>query len=722
IRMFVRTALIVAILSNSALAQDAAPPDSPAQLPEAVEVQTADGADQDAVTTEDTTPPAFFNDSVSEPINVVCPFKGDVEYERGEVTCGFIEVPENRSNPASRTIRLLFTQLHAKAGLELDEDDKPKAKDGDEEEEELVERDDPIAYLTGGPGAAVPYYVKRFLDHDLHKTRDIYILQQRGIEESGAFCPFFGTIRPELSVAKSTIEAELESAQRLRDCLTAAKARGVDISAYNTVENAHDVRALRRALGFDDWNVWGISYGSHLGQMLTQVDPDGIRALVLDAIVPNNLEELMRIGKWLSIDFEQLFERCEETGGPHCDGLEERFKTVFTAPWVRVEAPDEEVVPAGEFYLPPYIAGFLAFSMLYEQDKYPAIPAVMDHFIEKFEKGDTELFAGLAGILSGSGDQGMSNAVSCNDGYYQVAAEDLPKDLEEYPLFTAAVFSLEGAQAKAQVCIDVGAAPRDRADYQLVQTDIPTLIVNGRWDPVTPPPLAELIAPGFSNGRLILVPYAGHGPTRSMSECSGEVLTAFYDDPGQDLAQLDASCFEEGPGAPEFTRYQTTDLPLKAASLLAHDDKKPLIIAGATAGTSALVLIIGLLLIPLSFFARLGLFGGTGELAVGDGLTRLLAFMTALAGVGGLVVFGVGGAKAYEIAEESLVAGMAWPAPIAPALLLLAAVLGIALVVRTITVRRREPIRFGTVLGFVLMGVAAVTLCLTTLLWDLGPF
>ncbi|MEM9387946.1 MAG: alpha/beta fold hydrolase [Pseudomonadota bacterium] len=719
--MFVRTAVLITILFNGALAQDDPALDQPArELQRAFDVQPSEGLGGGTTAALDLTIPTMFNDSVNGPINVVCPFKDDVDYKPGEVTCGFIEVPENRSDPDSRTIRLLFTKLHAKAGLEPDPDDEDK--DGDDDEEELVERDDPIGYLTGGPGAPVAYYVKRFIDHDLLKTRDIYILQQRGIEESGAFCPFFGTIRPELSVAKSMREAELEMAQRIRDCLDAATARGVDVSAYNTVENAHDVRALRRALGFDTWNVWGISYGSHLGQMLTQIDPDGIRALVIDAIVPNNLEELMRFGKWLALDFEKLFERCDETGGPHCEGLEERFDALFDAPWLRVDAPDEEVVPAGEFHLPPYIGGFLAFSMLYEQDKYPAIPAVMDHLVEKFEQGDSDLFTGLGGILSGGGDQGMSSAIRCNDGYYQAAADDLPKDLEEYPRVAAAVSSLEGAQALAQACIDGGAAPRDRADYQLVQTDIPTLIINGRWDPITPPPLAELIAPGFSNGRLILVPYAGHGPTRSMSECSGKVLTAFYDDPSQDLGQLDALCFEEGPGAPEFTRYKTTDLPLSAFSLLALDEKKPLIIAGVSAGTSALILLIGLLLIPTGVIARIRVFGGAQGLAIGDGSTRLLAFVTALTGVGGLALLGIGAGKAYKIAEESLVAGMAWPAPIGPWLLLLAALCGLALTVRTVTRRLQEPVRLGTVLGFVLMGAAAIVLLVTAFLWDLGPF
>lgn len=684
-------------------------------LQEAPEVDAAASSEVEGLTAE-VAEAAFFNESVSAPIPVVCPFKGQIDYEVGEVTCGFIEVPENRSDPESRTIRLLYAHLHAKAGLERDEDEVA------EDEEPLVERADPIAYLTGGPGASIPYYVGRFINHDLLNTRDIYVLQQRGIEESGAFCPFYSTIRPEATAAKTIEESELQSAERLRACLVSARERGVDITAYNTVENAHDVRSLRQALGFETWNVWGISYGSHLGQMLTQVDPEGIRALVLDAIVPNNLQDLMRFAKWFAEDFEKIFERCAETNGPHCEGLEERLMATFSMPWIRVEAPDAEIAPAGEAYLPPYIAAYLAFSMMYEQDKYPAMPAVLDHLVAKIEEGDPSLFTAFAGVLAGGGDQGMSTAIRCNDGYYQAAADDLPRDLEEYPVIAAALASVEGSRAIAQACIDAGAGPRDRADYQLVETDIPTLIINGMWDPITPPPLAELIAPGFSNGRLVLVPYAGHGPTRSMSECSGEVLTAFYDDPAQDLSALDASCFEEGPGAPEFVQYQTTDLPLKAASLAAEDEMKPLILAGVSAGASALVLILGLIMIPLGFFARVGSFGRSSELATGNGSTRLLAFLTAVSGVAGLALLGIGAGQAMSIAEESLIVGLATPANFGPWALLVAAVLGAILVLRTVLMRFGQAVRPGTFIGFVLIGASAVALFVTAWCWDLGPF
>jgi hypothetical protein len=129
---------------------------------------------------------AFVNDYVSDVTNVVCPFKNDIDYEPGRVRCGFITVPENREVPDSRLLRIIFTQIVAEASLENDDDDSSK-----DDEEVLEARQDPIIYLTGGPGAGMEFYVSRFLEHDLTKTRDLFILNQRGIGDSEELCPYY---------------------------------------------------------------------------------------------------------------------------------------------------------------------------------------------------------------------------------------------------------------------------------------------------------------------------------------------------------------------------------------------------------------------------------------------------------------------------------------------------------------------------------------------------
>jgi hypothetical protein len=106
----------------------------------------------------------------------VCPFKGRIEYDPGEIECGLLQVPENREDPDSRFIELHFVKLNSTWDDEEEQDD-------DEEDSGLEpgKRDDPVIYLTGGPGAVAEGYVERFKDHGIRKHRDLYILEQRGI-------------------------------------------------------------------------------------------------------------------------------------------------------------------------------------------------------------------------------------------------------------------------------------------------------------------------------------------------------------------------------------------------------------------------------------------------------------------------------------------------------------------------------------------------------------
>ena len=89
---------------------------------------------------------------------IVCPFKGDIEYEPGEIECGLLQVPENREIPDSRFIELHFVKLNSTWDDEAEDDDED-----DEEETSLApgRRDDVVIYLTGGPGVHVKTYIER---------------------------------------------------------------------------------------------------------------------------------------------------------------------------------------------------------------------------------------------------------------------------------------------------------------------------------------------------------------------------------------------------------------------------------------------------------------------------------------------------------------------------------------------------------------------------------
>mgnify|MGYP006283163215 CR=1 FL=1 len=646
------------------------------------------------------------------PVDLVCPFRGEIDYEPGEIECGFITVPENRADPDSRLLRIHFVRI---------------AATGDENTEAGAEpevRDDPIIYLTGGPGVGVGLYVERLREHEVLRHRDLYIIEQRGIGASGDLCPHFSDTNRAALWTESVFEAEVEAGERMRACFQVAAAAGIDLSGYNTIENARDVRALREALGLEQWNVWGISYGSHLGQMLLREDPDGVRAIVLDAIVPNDIGDLMRIGRWASLVLDNIVSTCDNASV--CENLQERFDHALAQAKVDpviVETDQVELFPAGKVRFGGEILAFAPFMMMYEQDAHPAVPAVMDTLITAIKTRDMTVFDLLASDDdAGSGIPiylGMANAIRCNDGYYAAAAAVAASDLAENPRFQNLLFTPEGAAYQARVCEEEGLGPRNRDAYAPIETDIPTLIVNGAWDPVTPPALARAIVPGFTSGRYIEVPYAGHGPTRSMSECAGGVLTAFFDD--RDPAALDASCLEEGVARPAYLDLFQTNA-IRRAGIMAARDPKTLAGPGAWAGVSLLVLIFAFFAFPLAWLTRAVDRRTTGALAVPAAGVRWLAWCAALSGLGFAGLMGFAGYQASEVSQFALLTGLAPFAAMASWLSVVAGLFGLAGIVQVWRARSGgTTVRSGTLAGVTLTGLAALSLMVFAFVWDLAP-
>ena len=163
----------------------------------------------------------------------VCPFKEDIDSEPGDIECGLLQVPENRENPESRFIELHFVKLNSTWDDEAEEDD-------DDEQTSLApgKRDDVVIYLTGGPGAHASTYVERFKDHRILKHRDMFILEQRGIGYSDDFCPEYSARKPERFDVATYDERQQASLEAADDCAANAVAAGVDITGYNTIENA----------------------------------------------------------------------------------------------------------------------------------------------------------------------------------------------------------------------------------------------------------------------------------------------------------------------------------------------------------------------------------------------------------------------------------------------------------------------------------------------------
>ncbi len=657
--------------------------------------------------------------------STICPFKGDIDYEPGDIECGFLQVPENRENPDSRMIELLYVKLNARWGK--DDFEENRNEEALEYAEGLADgrREDPVIYLTGGPGSPVTYYVNRFKDHTLIDYRDLYILEQRGIAHSGDFCPWFNIRKPEAADAKTWDEyTEVDNIART-DCATNAAAAGVDLSAYNTIENARDVKALRRALGFEDWNVWGISYGSILAQAYIKEDPEGIRAVAIDAIVPLDVQEdpeYWRVIHWYVRDLEKIQEVCQSQ--PDCaerypdipGRLRRAVQTVIDHP-IEVDVKDTEIFPSGKIRAFADIAALLPFTLFYEQDNYPALPGFIYAWADVLERRDEAVFKTFAGAIGAGGlfdgSLGMYMAIFCNDGHQQAQGVASNRDIEAYPVLGQVLGSPESIERDVRLCSELGMAPRAPGDFTAVETDIPSLIIEGDMDPITPPPNAKAILPGFSNGTYIEYAYSGHGPSRSV-QCSGHMLNRFYDDPG---AEPDLSCPQSMEEPELWAPMYTTDFAPRLGALY-FEDKKKLAGPAAWACLSFLVSLLAFLILTLAPIGR----RLNRNRPAPAGIARKLAWLTSALSVAAVVVIGAAAAATAEASETTLLFGLIPWARYGAWLGLAAGVFGLITLIVAIASRRRYRVPRGLTVGFALTGLAAIGLSTFLYFWGLGPF
>jgi len=154
----------------------------------------------------------------------------------------------------------------------------------------VQERIGTLFFNPGGPGQPGGGSATRgmFLPARVRRAFDFVTWDPRGLGQSKpalADCAVAMPQRPATGPVdwqRVLTQRQQELTERNRDCI--ARHRDL-IPQMGTVEAAHDLDALRRALGDDRLSFWGISYGTVIGSTYAALFPGRVRALVLDGNV-----------------------------------------------------------------------------------------------------------------------------------------------------------------------------------------------------------------------------------------------------------------------------------------------------------------------------------------------------------------------------------------------------------------------------------------------------
>lgn len=458
----------------------------------------------------------------------------DTEIGGETATCGIMYTLENPADKNSIVIEIAFVILYSFEDPGLH---------------------DPVIYLAGGPGGSGLLGAEEWVLSPLRQERDIILVDQRG---AGYSSP--------------SINCDFYRSTDVRECWNRLQQIGADLGNYNTGTNAADLGNLMRLLqqdyGYTQFNAYGVSYGARLGIALIREYDELLRSVVLDSAYPPTASSAIEIAVNAQRAFDTLFAYCaaDLTCNRTYPNLEQVFYEVVADLYAQ---PLEYEEPAylGDTYDGSDFINDL-FIAMYRTDFLPGLPAVIYLYSEgRIQEADELLYNGPPGAEDGSSILEFYDAYprSRASTFYDSAIALYDSDAlffivecqEEYAFwdYESAVAYTDAANVDPLVAKSQLQDLRDgfeRCEYwtfnrapeienERVFSDVPTLVLAGDFDPITPPRWGKTAAESLSNSYFFTFPGVGHAVLQG-GDCPLDVVLEFLKTPE---VVPDASCRDE---------------------------------------------------------------------------------------------------------------------------------------------------------------------------------
>ncbi|MBZ0288487.1 MAG: alpha/beta hydrolase, partial [Anaerolineae bacterium] len=321
-----------------------------------------------------------------------------------------------------------------------------------------------------------------------------------------------------------------QSLDQLRTCHDRLAADGVDFSIFSSAASAADIQDIRKVLGYDQVNLYGISYGTRLALTTMRDHPEGIRSVILDSVYPPNVDLTLDGAVNTQAIFDKVFAAC--AADSTCSEQYPDLETVF------YEVVDELNAQPVEVKLPPRTLpmdgdGFMGalYNWLYNAAIIPEVPGL----IYQLKAGDS---SGLNAIirftmpLPGM-SYPMSNSVQCQEEFPFTDQSQLASRLSALkPALRDWVQS--NYETGAAICDFWGVPALNPVENEAVVSDIPALVLSGEYDPITPPSFGKLAARTLNHSYEIEIPATGHGALiGNLGLCAVLAAEDFLNDPTQ---------------------------------------------------------------------------------------------------------------------------------------------------------------------------------------------
>jgi pimeloyl-ACP methyl ester carboxylesterase len=455
--------------------------------------------------------------------------------------CGYVTVPETRGSEEGRMLKLGVLRLKSPQGANRS----------------------PLFMLAGGPGqtaisAENLILLRPELLGQVLQDRDIVLMEQRGTRNTSVVldCPEATTATWEAHRRRlSDQEAEAYAIEVLQACVSDLKSRGVNLDAYNSVENAADVDAVRQALGYKRIIYYGASYGSQLGQHVMRDFPSSLEAVILDGA--NSLsrkswvEDRALDAQW---GIDNLTKLCE---------ADEVCRKNYDIPALVTASLDIFAKgPLPYRYADPSDPSIAVEGVLTADDLVDLIHGMQGSVIGAFSvpatlqvlsQGGADKVVEVLGPVKGnsllasrnaSADSGMAflmhAAMVCSDDPVHSSDDVVTTGTGPY----ATRFGLSTGREYVTLCSVVAVKELPDSTDINVSVDVPVLLLSGNLDVATPAFRSQIVADALPKATHVVFPGRTHVQLGGVNLCAFDILARFTRNPA---APLDTSCVRDTP-------------------------------------------------------------------------------------------------------------------------------------------------------------------------------
>ncbi|MHC0430132.1 alpha/beta hydrolase [Streptomyces sp. O3] len=421
--------------------------------------------------------------------------------------CAAMKAPLNHEKPDGETVDVALIRKQATGGQ--------------------GERIGSLVFNFGGPGASgvatLPLAAEEY--DTLNERYDLVSFDPRGVGESAAVdCVDDKEIEKQAAADEGPPRTEAEISEGLaenkKNFAQCEKRSGKVLPYVRTTDTARDMDLMRRALGDDKLNYFGISYGTELGGVYAHLFPENVGRTVFDAVVDPTADTVAGALSQAK-GFQLALDNYLKSPGPHAYPTSEDVAALLK----RLE---DEPLPTDDGRKLTHGQAFTGIAAsLYSKESWQYLTQGLT---EVMTAGTGNVLQLLADFYNGRDEQGRydnSNeagaAIRCADSNERLTVDDVKRRLPEFtrasPVFGEALaWSLIG-------CTDWPVDGERKTPEVSADGAAPIVVIGNTGDPATPYEGAQKMADALGDGVGIHVTVKGEGHgTYGVNSCATKLV------------------------------------------------------------------------------------------------------------------------------------------------------------------------------------------------------